>query len=228
VTQPRQPVQDRRVQKTHQVLRDALNSLIREKSYHSIAVREILDRANVGRSTFYTHYRDKDELLLSGIHRMLSAARTTELPSSSAPHDRILGFSLPIFEHLRKVLAGIIAEDVRRNLQSHQRPPGKIPPDFLVQYLASTFILVLNWWVESGRLPPDEVNDLFRALVLPALAGASAHTAPASLSVKYTVPSRPTRRSLKRCEAPSSGEEIRRTGRPPGRSRAKTMLRAGA
>lgn len=194
--QARQPVQDRRVQKTHKVLRDALDSLIREKSYDSIAVREILDRANVGRSTFYTHYRDKDELLVSGIHDMLKAVSTTVLPSPAARHQRILSFSLPIFEHLdrhrragegrmgakgravlhehlRKVLAGIIAEEVRRDLQSHQQIPGKIPADFLVQYLATTFILVLNWWVESGsRLPPAEVNDLFRALVPPALAGA--------------------------------------------------------
>jgi hypothetical protein len=45
------------------------------------------------------------------------------------------------------------------------------PTDLLVQYLASTFILVLNWWLESrSLLPPKEVNDLFCALILPALA----------------------------------------------------------
>lgn len=194
MAQPRQQVRDRRVQKTHKVLRDALDSLIREKSYDSIAVQEILNRANVGRSTFYTHYRDKDELLVSSIHDMLSPVRTTEVASSAGRHERILSFSLPIFEHLdrhrragegrmgtrgrailhehlRKVLAELIAEDLRKDLQSRRKAERKIPSDLLVQYLASTFVLVLNWWVQSrSLLPPNEVNDLFQALVLPTLA----------------------------------------------------------
>jgi AcrR family transcriptional regulator len=62
---------DRRIQKTRTLLHEALESLIREKPYDAIVVKEILDRANVGRSTFYTHFRDKDDLLVSGIHDML-------------------------------------------------------------------------------------------------------------------------------------------------------------
>jgi hypothetical protein len=47
---------------------------------------------------------------------------------------------------------------------------GQIPPDLLVEYVASTFVLVLNWWVESrSALGPKEVDDLFRALTLPTL-----------------------------------------------------------
>ncbi|MGE5109488.1 MAG: TetR/AcrR family transcriptional regulator [Acidobacteriaceae bacterium] len=59
------------MQKTQNLLRDALVALISEKPYDSIVVKEILDRANVGRSTFYMHFRDKDDLLLSGIQQML-------------------------------------------------------------------------------------------------------------------------------------------------------------
>src|SRR5687768_16310564 len=62
---------DRRVKRTRASLRDALIGLAAEKPYGAIAVKEILDRANVGQSTFYTHFRDKDELLLSGIHEIL-------------------------------------------------------------------------------------------------------------------------------------------------------------
>lgn len=51
---------------------------------------------------------------------------------------------------------------------------GRIPQDLLVQYVASTFILVLNWWVETRNpLPATEVNDLFRALILSILASTS-------------------------------------------------------
>lgn len=53
------PVRDRRIQKTRDLLHRTLAGSIREKPYDAISVKEILDRADVGRSTFYTHYRDK-------------------------------------------------------------------------------------------------------------------------------------------------------------------------
>ncbi|MEM6707029.1 MAG: TetR/AcrR family transcriptional regulator, partial [Acidobacteriota bacterium] len=58
------PKPDRRVTRTKRLLRQALMELVREKDYARITVQDILDRADVGRSTFYTHYRDKDDLLL--------------------------------------------------------------------------------------------------------------------------------------------------------------------
>lgn len=191
---PGKRVKDRRIQKTKNLLHDALGALIREKPYDAIVVQEILDRANVGRSTFYMHFRDKDDLLVSGIHDMLWPVHATELPSSGRRYERIIRFSLPIFEHiqqhrhtgtakmgtrgraiihehLQRVLAQLIADDVRKDFQSRRKPAGQIPGDLMVQYVASTFILVLNWWVESSSpLPPREVNDLFRALILPSLA----------------------------------------------------------
>jgi AcrR family transcriptional regulator len=185
---------DRRIQKTQTLLHEALASLIREKPYDAIVVKEILDRANVGRSTFYMHFRDKDDLLVSGIHDMLRSVHATELPTSSKKYERIIRFSLPIFEHihqhrhmgaakmgtrgrailhehLQRVLAELIADDVRKDFQGRHRTVGQIPADLLVQYVASTFILTLNWWVESGsQLSPKEADDLFRALILPTLA----------------------------------------------------------
>jgi len=61
---------DRRVQKTRKLLQDALIELVAEKSYESVTIREILDRANVGRSTFYAHFQDKDQLLHSILDRL--------------------------------------------------------------------------------------------------------------------------------------------------------------
>lgn len=94
-------VTDRRIQKTQTLLRQALVSLIREKSYDLIAVKEILDRANVGRSTFYMHFRDKDELLVSGIHDMLRSVQSAGLPSSTKRHEQLTSFSL-----LRRLRSG--------------------------------------------------------------------------------------------------------------------------
>ena len=194
MTRPRGQVPDRRVQKTQRLLRDALVSLIREKNYDSIAVQEILDRANVGRSTFYTHFRNKDELLVSGIQDMLHPVRGVAAPPFAKPYERIVWFSLPVFEyhdrhrhggegrmgrqgravlheHLRKVLTELVAEELKRDLHRRGRAAGLIPSDLLVRYVASTFILVLNWWVETGsRLRPAEVDQVYRALTLPTLA----------------------------------------------------------
>jgi AcrR family transcriptional regulator len=184
---------DRRIQKTQHLLREALASLIRDKPYDSIAVKEILDQANVGRSTFYTHFRDKDELLVSCIHDILHCVDQPGTSASAKRYETIIGFSLPVFEHiqqhmqkreakigiksrdiihehLQKVLAELIADRAREDFQRRRKTAGQISPELLVRYVASTFILVLNWWVECSRLPPKEANDVFRALILPTLA----------------------------------------------------------
>ena len=187
-------LKDRRIQKTQNLLRKALVSFIHEKAYDTITVTEILERANVGRSTFYMHFQDKDELLASGIHDMLRSVESKSLPSSENWPEKIIWFSLPIFvylhqhrrtgearvgtksrtiihEHLRRVvIIDLIADDVRQECQGRRKAAAQISPDLLVQYAASTFILVLNWWVESrSPLTPNEGNDLFHALILPTL-----------------------------------------------------------
>jgi hypothetical protein len=60
---------------------------------------------------------------------------------------------------------------MKKDLQRHRKTASKIPPDLLVHYVASTFILVLNWWVENRNpIPPKDINNLFRTLILPTLA----------------------------------------------------------
>jgi len=190
---PKDRSKDRRVQKTQALLHGALASLIHEKSYDDIAVKEILARANVGRSTFYTHFRDKDELLERGIRDVLRADEMAPPTRSTGLADRILRFSQPIIEHieryrgvgdspvgaqgqavvhehLQRVLVDLIADDLRWAGRCSQEGGSKVPCDLLAQHVASTFLLVLEWWLESGNpLPSREVNDLFRALMLPTL-----------------------------------------------------------
>ena len=182
-------ITDRRVQKTQNLLREALVSLVAEKPYDSIVVKEILDRANVGRSTFYMHFQDKDDLLVSGIYEMLGPVPAR--PSPRKGHERILWFSLPVFEHhyrhahawgdrigtrgrailhehLRRVLAKGVATSMKRELRAVRKPSRQIPDDLVSSYVASTFVLVLNWWLDKGMpLAPKEINDVFRKLIGP-------------------------------------------------------------
>ena len=183
---------DRRVTRTQKSLRDALHSLIHERDYDSIVIKEILDRANVGRSAFYMHFRDKDELLVHTFHDILGTVRSSRPASGDSQHERLLWFSLPVFEHLDRLrhigelklgpkgravlhghlqnaLAVLITEDVEKHFLA-SRKAGQIPLDLLVRYIDSTFILVLNWWVENKcPLPPKAVDGLFRSLVMPTL-----------------------------------------------------------
>ena len=181
---------DRRVQRTHRLLHDALVSLARERRYETITVTDILERAQVGRSTFYMHFRDKDELLISGLRAMLRSAYATAAASQGRDRD-VLGFSLPMLEHIQKhrqdgqLGVGVtgwatihdrvrneIAEMMAADLKAAAHRGGgaggqRIPPDLQVRHIASTFILVLEWWLEHrSTLPARDVNELFRALAM--------------------------------------------------------------
>ena len=187
---------DGRVRKTQQCLKDALVSLIHEKSYDTIVVKEILARADVGRTAFYANFRDKDALLASTIlHVLRERAERLEVPPG--PVRAVLRFSLPVLQHverfrltggadmdrrgratihqhLRTLLAGEIADDVRALVRS-DRAADVVPTDLLVEYVVTTFILVLEWWDDSGStLSAEQVDDVFQTLVAPALALAQA------------------------------------------------------
>jgi AcrR family transcriptional regulator len=178
---------DRRIPRTLDLLRQALRSLVREKPYEAITVKDVLERANVGRSTFYGHFRDKDELLVDCLRGLLGSRERQGAPAAT-PDDRILGFGLPVFEHidhhrrsgeghrkpadyatvhaqLREVVVRSVGEGIERDLA-----PDRMPRELLVRYVAATFVLVLEWWVETrSPLSPASANDVFRRLVLPAL-----------------------------------------------------------
>jgi hypothetical protein len=106
-------------------------------------------------------------------------------------HERVIRFSLPVFEHIHRhrqagapgmgargrailherlqhALAELVDDDVDKVLRSRRKSAGQLPSELLVQYIAWTFVLVLNWWVESNSpLNTTAVNSLFRALTIP-------------------------------------------------------------
>jgi AcrR family transcriptional regulator len=100
-TQP----EDRRVQRTRKLLSDALVSLILEKGYDQVSIQDIIDRANVGRSTFYLHYENKEQLLLWG-HEHLKKLIVQE-------GDREINF-LDFYHHLverRQLARAVLAQE---------------------------------------------------------------------------------------------------------------------
>ncbi|MBI5304723.1 MAG: TetR/AcrR family transcriptional regulator [Chloroflexi bacterium] len=183
---------DRRVQRTRHLLDDALMELILEKGYEAVTVQDILDRANLGRSTFYAHYRDKDELLFSGFERLresLEARRTLTAPKKGVASAEVFDPSLAFFrhageqhrlykamvgkksgemvlQHLHKYLRGVIREHLLANVVDEKRLA--VPLDILVEFGVSSFLALLVWWLEH-KMPysPDEMDAMFKRLTMP-------------------------------------------------------------
>ncbi|CDX32343.1 Transcriptional regulator, TetR family [Mesorhizobium sp. SOD10] len=179
---------DRRAARTRKALHQALLTLMLRKGYEALSVQDIIDEADVGRSTFYAHYTGKEDLLRSGFQMLrgeLEEAQSTARAGAEASHDDPLGFSTAMFEHAaryadhyRTMIGGrggavteneirlILSEMVRQEL-----PPtlygDAIPRDFVVQFIADAFLTALNWWFErKPRLLPSQVDAMFRRLVL--------------------------------------------------------------
>ena len=183
---------DARIQRTRSLLHKALSGLIREKSYDRITVAKILNRAGVSRSTFYIHFRDKDELLKSSIHALLLGALSAHAGTCADVAERMVAFSLPLFthvhqhrlssktrlgdrgrgilhEHLHRVISEWIAR-AAEELRFQQLWGSPVAPELLAQHIASTFVLVLHWWMDTNASrSPAEADTLFRSLVMPVL-----------------------------------------------------------
>src|SRR5947199_9210097 len=94
--------EDRRIQRTQQLLRGALLSLIQEKGFEGLSVQDIIDRANVGRATFYAHFDNKEDLLASGIEGLKASLKERQrqaLSQSTTTDDGLFGFIYELFVH---------------------------------------------------------------------------------------------------------------------------------
>ena len=104
------PQEDRRVRRTRALLQNALMASMIEKGYEATTVQDIIDRADVGRSTFYTHFADKQTLLASRLDDLrdaLSREQQLALAARGGAGARGLGFSLPMLEHVRSHEPGL-------------------------------------------------------------------------------------------------------------------------
>jgi AcrR family transcriptional regulator len=175
---------DRRVRRTRQLLRNALLALIREKGYDRITVQDILDRADVGRSTFYAHYRDKDDLLDSGFDD-IRAALTAEAQASQDRKVEFLQPLLAVFHHVepyrdtwgpltRKggadVIAAILRKHVAQLVDQHLRSqfPGsdRTRLDAATNYVVGACMGLLIWWLDHHDVAwtAEDIHSLFRRL----------------------------------------------------------------
>ena len=178
---PHEAHEDRRVRRTRSALVGALFELVLEKRYAAVTIRDLLDRADVGRSTFYSHYRGKDDLLLRSFEGML--ARLDERLNDDPPGAGRLAPVRELFEHvaasrrfheaLRRAhmlerLYRVGTECLSRTIEARLRrraDAGPMPAPVLARSLAGALFALLAWWLD-GETPfgPDRMDQMFHAL----------------------------------------------------------------
>ncbi|GHP00140.1 TetR family transcriptional regulator [Reticulibacter mediterranei] len=178
---------DRRSQRTYRLVNAAFAELVVEKPYDEILVQDILDRAGIGRTTFYAHYFDKEDVLNTIVEQELELL--TRQIAHAAARQRVVP-SLELFEHayhsenqqFRALMRSRASEFLWEALQAAlcraiepalcafctERRSPPIPLPVVSQYLAGAFLTLLKWWVEASQpYPPEQMETIFQQLALP-------------------------------------------------------------
>ena len=189
--------EDRRISRTRRLMHEALMTLIVEKGYETITVQDILDRADVGRSTFYAHYRDKDELLLSSfelLRTLFEQQQQALFDSRRTGKEPEVNFVLELFRHtgqhhkLYKAIAGkqsgemilkylhrylytMLIEPLTELNRNKKSPP--VPIEVTTHHLVSTLLSLMTWWLDN-KMPysAERMDEIFRILTAPAIEAA--------------------------------------------------------
>jgi AcrR family transcriptional regulator len=186
--------EDRRIGRSRDALHRAMIALVLEKGFDAVTINDIVERANVGRSTFYAHFDSKEGLLTSGMDGLRTVLARHQQAAPGGIGQRRLGFSLALFDHARSYrdvyramvrergstlvmnrLRTLLADLVRDDLAALAPPvDGKpVPRSALVQFVVGALMSMLVWWTDRDTaISPEAVDVLFRRLTIPAVAAA--------------------------------------------------------
>lgn len=171
--------EDRRVLRTREALGAALVDLMVARRFDEITVQQVLDRAGVGRATFYAHFRNKHDLLLSDAERYFESlernflahagtsrrlAPVAELFSHVAEYDHfrhaleLSSMREPVYDLLTGHLARIIAR--RMAEASPPAPAGGLAPAATARVFAAALVEMMRWWLDHGARPDAQKMDV--------------------------------------------------------------------
>ncbi len=178
---------DRRQRKTREAIFKAFIELLSEKHFAQITVCEIIERADVGRATFYAHFETKDFLLKELCEELFCHIFDTGSENEHS-HRHIFSCDAPdsvflhLFRHLQnndnnilKLLScpnnELFLQYFRNNLRHlsasqlslfEERRNPKLPEDFWISHIASTFVETVRWWIANGmRESPEILTEYF-------------------------------------------------------------------
>ena len=180
--------QDRRSRRTRNLITNAMMELLGEQRYETITVQDLLDRAGIGRSTFYVHYFDKEDVLTSIAEGQLDMM-VQQLATGDAGQDIVpslglfqhVGARYPYFQsvmrgHSGEVLWQAVQEPLRKTIEQAladaqpQKRSLAVPLPVMAQYLTGVLLNLLKWWLEA-EMPytPEQMDSMFRRLAMPGM-----------------------------------------------------------
>ena len=182
---------DRRQRKTREAIFNAFTQLLAEKDFNHITVGEIIDRADVGRATFYAHFETKEYLLKELCEELFCHLFDAEHDNGSG-HRHIFACNssesvfLHLLRHLQKNDHNILIllssrnndlflryfrDNLEQLIESHlfvfeEKKKGEVPDSFWKNHIVSTFVETLKWWIRNGmRESPEVIAGYFFAVV---------------------------------------------------------------
>ena len=185
-------VMDRRQKRTREAIFSAFTTLLSERNLNAISVQDIIDRANVGRTTFYAHFETKDFLLRDLCEELFSHVINTALghpgeafANCSTPCDESV--FLHLLRHLETNDRGItdllssenneiflryfkenLKKLVRGEREKNPPPNSALPEDYVTNHIASSFVETVDWWISSGmRESAERVTEYFLCAISP-------------------------------------------------------------
>lgn len=182
---------DRRQRKTREAVFKAFTELLSEKNVNHITVGDIIDRADIGRATFYAHFETKDYLLKELCEELFCHVFDTA-EGNEKGHKHIFDCDGPdsvflhLFQHLERNDNNILDLISCRNNELFRRyfkeglvkliesrlsvfadkKSSRLPKDFLVNHIAVTFTETVVWWAENGmKQSPEQIYEYFMLAV---------------------------------------------------------------
>ena len=172
---------DRRVRRTRQALTRALIALIAERRYESITIQELLERADVGRSTFYAHFRGKDDFLLRSFERLID-----RIDACIGAGDPRIAPVRELFSHVgtqrefhraldrahlldRVYEAGIERLSVAIARRLTDRDPScqaTVPREITARIHAGALFSLMRWWLDqSAPASAERMDEMYHRVV---------------------------------------------------------------
>ena len=186
---------DRRQKKTRDAIFSAFAELLSQKHYNQISVQEIIDAANVGRTTFYAHFETKDYLLKSLCEELFGHIIDTAMGLPHGHYHYSCGSKTDsVFLHLvrhlqendRNILELLSSENneifmkyfktnlrtliVTQYAEKGLLKSAVLPEDYLINHIASSFVETIDWWVSRGmKETPETITEYFLSVIEPVL-----------------------------------------------------------
>ena len=186
---------DRRQKKSREAIFNAFTSLLSEKKYNQISVQEIIDAADVGRTTFYAHFETKDYLLKDLCEELFGQIIDTAMGLPHGHYHYSCGNTtdsvfLHLLRHLqendRHILELLSSQNndlflryfksnlkkliVSQYAEKGQFQNSKLPEDYLVNHITSSFVETISWWLSHNmEESPEQITEYFLATIEPIL-----------------------------------------------------------